>query len=142
MNCSDQERQVIEWLRNYNAYKCGIENLNELVEDIAQEGMGIDYSKDKLSSSNAFSSIVESAVIRLDGKNIQRRIKAMENVVHAIDKSLSKLSERERKVVMDKYINGKPYYQICYELYICERTAKYIRSEAIRKMTISMFGVN
>lgn len=136
----EQETQIIKWLRNYEAYKCGIENLNELVEDIADEGMGIDYSKDQLSPSHAFSSTVENKVLKLEKLHVTDKIKTMTNTVHSLDRALSSLTDIEKAVVVNRYIKGLYYYQFCYKVCVSERTAKRIRKSALIKMGIVIFG--
>lgn len=135
-----KEQQVIEWLRQYEAYKCSIQNLNELIEDIAEEGMGIDYSKEQLSPTHAFSSIVENKVIKLDKLKVQSGIKAMNNVVHSVSEALNSLNDVEKAVVINRYVKGLYYYQFCYKIGASERTAKRIRKSAINKMAIVIFG--
>lgn len=135
-----QQQQIITWLKKYNAYKAGIENLTELSEDICNEGYGIDYSKDYISPTNSFSSTVENKVIKMDKLNIDSKIKSMQNVVHSIDKALNSLNDIEKVVIVDKYIKGRYYFQICYDLHISERWAKVKRSDALEKMRTVIFG--
>ena len=142
MNQYEQSQQINDWLKDYNAYKEGIKNLKILVYDIAEEGMGIDYSKDQISPTNKFSSDVENKVLRLDKAQIEKKIKAMSNVVNAIDTALSgdSLSEIEKEVIKNRCIKGLYYYQFCYKIGTSERSAKRIKKDAISKMRIVIFG--
>lgn len=142
MNQNEKEYQVINWLKNYEAYKQGVANLNELITDIAEEGFGIDYSKDSLSPSNAFSSDVENKVIKLEKLDLTAKVKSMSNVIHSIDMALNCLTEREREVIVSRYIKSLYYYQFCHKIYVSEITAKRIRKSALRKMVIVIFGSN
>lgn len=142
MNQYEKEQQIVEWLKDYEAYKCSIENLTELIEDIADEGMGIDYSRDKISPTNKYNSDTENKVIKIDKLDIQKRIKAMSNVVKAIDRVMNSpsLSDLEKAIIKNRCMENKFYYQFCYKLCIGERTAKRIKKEALKKMVIVIFG--
>lgn len=137
----EKEQQIIRWLREYKAYKCSIENLNQLVIDIAEEGMGIDYSRDKIGQTNKFSSDVENKVIKLEKYDVERRIKSMSNVVNAIDKAMESLTDIEKQVITNRCINGLYFYQFCYQINVSERTTKRIKKEALKKMSIVIFGI-
>lgn len=140
MNQSENEYQIIKWLKNYEAYKEGISNLNELIEDVCESNFGIDYSKDSLSPSHAFSSDVENKVIQLEKLDITSKVKSMSNVIHSLDRALNCLTDREREVIVSRYIKGLYYYQFCYKIYVSEITAKRIRKAALKKMAIVIFG--
>lgn len=140
MNQYQEEQQINEWLGEYESYKEGIKNLKILVYDIAEEGMGIDYSKDQISPTNKFSSDVENKVLRLDKLQIEKKIKAMSNVVSSLDRALDRLTDIEREVIINRCVKGRYYYQFCYKIGASERTAKRIKKAAIKKMCIVMFG--
>lgn len=142
MNNYQKEQQIVEWLENYNSYKAGIENLKQNIEDIAEEGMGISYDNEPVSGGNAFNSVVENAVIKMDKLEIQKRIKAMTNIVNSIDRALESLTDTERQVIINRCIKGKYYYQFTYEIGVGEKTAKRYKKEALRKMSIAIFGID
>lgn len=137
----EKEQQIIRWLREYKAYKCSIDNLNQLVIDVAEEGMGIDYSRDKIGQTNKFSSDVENKVIKLDKFNIEHGIKSMSNVINAIDKAMESLTDTEKQVITNRCMNSMYYYQFCYKICASERTAKRIKKSALGKMRIVIFGM-
>lgn len=136
----EKEQQIVNWLREYKAYKCSIANLQELIVDVAEEGMGIDYSRDKIGQTNKFSSDVENKVIKLDKFDIEHRIKVMSNVINSVDKALESLTDIEKQVITNRCMNGMYYYQFCYKICVSERTAKRIKKEALKKMSIVIFG--
>lgn len=141
MNNYQKEQQIVEWLENYNSYKAGIENLKQNIEDIAEEGMGISYDNEPVSGGNAFNSVVENAVIKMDKLEIQKRIKTMTNIVNNIDRALESLSDIEKQVIIYRCMEGQYYYQFCYKIGASERTAKRIKKEALKKMSIVIFGI-
>jgi RinA family phage transcriptional activator len=140
VNNYEKERQIVEWLEDYNAYKAGIENLNEIVDDIAEAGMGIAYDKDPSGKTNKFSSVTENAAIELSKHNIHHRLKIMNNIVSMIDKALASLTDTEREIIINRCIKRQYYYQFCYKICVGERTARRIKKEALHKMIIVIFG--
>lgn len=135
-----KEQRIIEWLKDYEAYKAGIENLKQSIEEIAEEGIGITYDKDPSGHTNKFSSVVENAVIKIDKLNIEHRIKVMQNIVNNIDRALASLTDVERDVIINRCIKSQYYYQFCYKICVSERTAKRIKKVALNKMSIVIFG--
>lgn len=135
-----KEQQIVEWLKEYEAMKAGIENLKKTIDDIAEGDMGVSYDKDPSGPTNKFNSTVENAVIKIDKLNIKHRIKVMQNIVNNVDRALESLMEIEREVVINRCMKGRYYYQFCYKINVSERTARRIKKEALRKMIIVIFG--
>lgn len=132
--------QIVEWLKEYKAFKAGIKNFEELKSDLFEEGAGIDYSREPVSPTYRFNSEVENKVVRVDKIRIKRCIKTMQNVVHAIDKGLEGLNDIEREVIIGRCVEGKYYYEFCYKIHVSERSAKRIKKRALEKMAIVIFG--
>lgn len=140
MNDYQKERQIVEWLEEYEAIKAGIENLEELINDIAESNMGINFQKESSGATNKFSSATEDAVIKLDKYNIKHRLKIMKNIINIIDKGLSVLSDVEKEIIINRCMKGQYYYQFCYKICVGERTAKRMKKDALKKMSIVIFG--
>lgn len=140
MNEYEKEHKIIEWLEDYNGMKSRIEFLNEHIEDLAEAGMGISYDKDSISPTNAFNSVTENAVIKMDRHNILGDIKRLQNTVNAIDKALASLTDIQRTVIQNRCIDRKFYYQFCYKIGASERTAKRIKKGALKQMSKVIFG--
>jgi RinA family phage transcriptional activator len=140
MSEQEKHKQIEEWLRDYESIKGGIENLQLAIEDIAEEGMGVDTTKDCIQKSNSFSSVTENAAIKIYNADISRSIKTMTNIVNSIDRALNCLTDIERSVVVNRCIDRMYYYQLCGSICVSERTARRIKKEAIRKMAIVLFG--
>lgn len=140
MNDYEKKRQIEEWLQDYEAYKAGINNLNEMIEDIAESNMGISYDKDPSGPTNKFNSVTENAAIKIDKYGIHHKINVMTNIVNAIDKALSILTDVEKIVIENRCIKGQYYYQFCGQIRTSERSARRIKKEAIKKMSIVIFG--
>lgn len=142
MNLYEKEMQIIQWLKEYIYIKASITYLNESIEDIVEAGMGIDYGKDVISKTNKLSSVVENAVIVMDKEDITHKIKAMKNIIKAIDVGLNNLDTTEKTVIMSRCVHGQYYYQFTNKICVSERTAKRIKREALRKMSVIIFGVD
>lgn len=140
MNEYEKKHQIEEWLQDYEAYKAGIDNLNEIIEDIAESNMGISYDKDPSGPTNKFNSTVENAAIKIDKYDIQHKIKVMTNIVNAIDRAFTSLTDVEKTIIKNRCMRGQYYYQFCYQIGTSERTARRIKKEALRKMSIVIFG--
>lgn len=140
MNEYEKRHKIEEWLEDYNSMKSRVEFLNEYIEDLAEAGMGISYDKDTVSPTNAFNSNVENAVIKMDRVDILGEIKRTQNTLNAIDKALASLTDIERTVIENRCVNGQYYYQFCYKIGASERTARRIKKEALKKMSIVIFG--
>lgn len=140
MNDQQKFKKIEEWLRDYNSMIGGIENLKEMVKDIAEEGFGVDISKEYVQRSNSFSSVTENAVIRLSEIDINGSIRTMTNIVNSIDRALNCLTDQEKTVVVNRCIHRRYYYQFLADVCVSERTAKRLKKEGIRKMSIVIFG--
>lgn len=141
MNKYEKEHQIEEWLEDYNSMKSRIEFLDEYIEDLAEAGMGISYDKDLISPTNAFNSVTENAVIKMDRHNILGDIKRLQNTVNAVDKALASLTDIQRAVIQNRCIDRKYYYQFCYKVGASERTAKRIKKRALEQMSKVIFGM-
>lgn len=135
----EKRKQLEEWLRDYNFIKMSIENLKKDYELIKDVGSGIDISKESTGKTNKFSSEVENIVIKLN--SIENKIKQMETLIKKIDNAIEILNNTEKEIIKNRCIENRYYYQFIHNVCISERTAKRIKSEAIRKMTIAVFGL-
>jgi len=136
----DREQTIIEWLREYEAYRAGIENLKNVITDVAEEGIGISYDKDPSGSTNKFNSIVENAVLKIDRLKIEQKIKSMTNILNTLDRALDSLTEAKREIIINRCMKGQYYYQFCHKLYISERSARRLKKEALQELSIAIFG--
>lgn len=135
------EMDLIQMLRNYNNFKSSIGYLKENIIDIIETGLGVNYSKAKISKTNKFNSAIEIAIIQIDKLKIYENIKRMENTINAIDKSMIDLTDIEKTIIVNRCINNQYYYEFCYKVCVSERTAKRIRKQALQKMSTVIFGI-
>jgi len=133
-------KQTERWYYRLNALKTRIENLKqEYAEKEAEaEGKGIDYSEDKLSETYKFHSSTESIGIEL--AQIKMKIEMLQNRVDIMERSLKILNDTEIRIITMKYFENEPWYKIAYELKYNESHCRRIRTHAIEKLKVAIFG--
>ena len=139
MNTSN-EFKIIEMLRQYKYVKASIVYLNETIEDVIDAGLGISYSNTTISKTNKINSTVEIAVINIDKADLMNKLKSMNNTINSIDAALAALTVIERTIIVNRCIEKLHYYEFIHKIFMCERTAKRIRKQALKKMEIIIFG--
>ena len=132
-------------LYNYKYLKLSIDNIKHDIADYEREdGVGaIDFDRIQISSTNAFSSIVENATI-----SNSEKLDYMEHCLHRvadriakIDIAMWELEADERIIVEEKYMNSKQWWQVAIRIRLSERQCRRITSEALRKMAVAIHGI-
>jgi DNA-directed RNA polymerase specialized sigma subunit len=134
------EQEIILMLKNYDYFKSSIAYLETNIVDIIETGLGVNYSKPKLSKTNKFNSSIEIAILQIDKLNIYENINKMKNTINAIDKAMEVLNEIEKTIISQRCIKNQYYYEFCYKICVSERTAKRLRKQALDKMSLIIFG--
>ncbi len=131
-------------LYNYKYLKLSIQNIKQDIADYqGDDGVSsIQFDKIQISSTNAFSSVVENATISNTEKLdfLEHCMNRAELVINKIDKAMEILEEDERKVISLFYIDNQQWYKVAYQLHFNERWCRQIRSRAMRKMAIAIYG--
>ncbi|MCI5629981.1 MAG: hypothetical protein MR346_10205, partial [Clostridium sp.] len=100
---------------------------------------GLDYSKDKISSTNSFNSVVENETIARDSgeiKIIDQEIKNLQYQKKLIDMSLPLLEEEEQQLVKLRYFSKdkKTWVNIAAEMNMTSDNCIKIRRRIIDKL--------
>ncbi len=137
-------KSVEKLLYNYNMLKINIEILNHQLEELKkEEGMkGINYDDVKISKTNKFHSQTEETAINnieLE-KLINKKKEKLQSKLDMLDKLTEGLNKVEREIIRMCYIEGKQWWQIAYEVKYSERHCRRIRSEAICKLAVGLYG--
>jgi len=137
-------RSVEKLLYNYNMLKINIEILNHQLEELKkEEGMkGVAYDDVKISETNKFHSQTEETAINnieLE-KLINKKKEKLQRKLDMLDKLTEGLNKVEREIIRMYYIEGKQWWQIAYEVKYSERHCRRIRSEAICKLAVGLYG--
>jgi DNA-directed RNA polymerase specialized sigma subunit len=133
-------KKTERWYYRLNALKTRIENLKQeyAEKELEATGEGIDYSKDKLSETYKFSSTTESIGIEL--AQIKMKIEMLQNKVDIMERSLRILNQTEIRIITMKYLQNEPWYKIAYEMKYNEAHCRRIRTHAIEKLKVAIFG--
>ena len=137
-------KSVEKLLYNYNMLKINIEILSHQLEELKkEEGMkGVAYDDVKISKTNKFHSQTEEAAINnieLE-KLINKKKEKLQRKLDMLDKLTEGLNKVEREIIRMYYIEGKQWWQIAYEVKYSERHCRRIRSEAIGKLAVGLYG--
>lgn len=140
----DDYAKVEALLKNYKMMKISIKNIQEEIEFVKGDiGLqGISYDGVSVSPTNQIKSSVEDTVLSIQ-ENVhflERNIERLEADISKIDRALEGLEERERTVIIEKYINAKQWWQVAGIVRYSERHCKNIRTESIRKMIVGIYG--
>ena len=137
-------KSVKKLLYNYNMLKINIEILNHKLEELKEEeGMkGVAYDDVKISETNKFHSQTEETAINNIGLEelINKKKEKLQSKLDMLDKLTEGLNEVEREIIRMYYIEGKQWWQIAYEVKYSERHCRRIRSEAICKLAVGLYG--
>lgn len=131
-------------LYNYKYLKLSIKNIKKDILDFqADDGVSaIQFDKIQISSTNAFSSIVENSTISNVEKMdfLEHCMNRAESVINKIDAAMEMLEADEKKVITLYYIDNQQWYKVAYNLHYNERWCREIRSKAMRKVAIAIYG--
>lgn len=113
--------------------------------ELLKEECGVgSIETDSISTSKTYkiSSISEDTALSNVEKieYLERSITKLENRLKRIDRTLEGLTEEERSILTSRYIEGKQWWVVAYKIGYSERHCKRLRTEAIEKMVIGIFG--
>lgn len=137
-------KSVEKLLYNYNMLKINIEITDKQLEELKHEdGMtGISYDGEKICKTYKFHSKTEDTAIRnIEVEELlKKRKEKLQNKLDIIDKLLEGLNDVEIRIIEMYYIKGKQWWQIAYEVKYSERHCRRIRSDAICKLAVGLYG--
>ncbi len=125
-------KQVEDWLRDYRSLKDLVENLEEQIYFVGEDGMGVDTSREVISKTNKFSSIVENAM--LHARKLEDELEEYKLLLDKINNALAKLEPIEQSVITFRLIEGKYYHQVVKVVGKSESSCRAIKKIAIEKM--------
>ncbi|MBC8590624.1 hypothetical protein [Wansuia hejianensis] len=134
-------------LYNYKMLEISVENMKKEIEylekeDEARSISGISYDGFKTGPTFKINSIVEDTLLSISEKisYLEHSIRRMESRMKSINKSMEGLNELEKDILTKKYIEGKQWYVVAYDVKYSERQCRNIRNNAIEKLAIGIFG--
>ncbi|ABR48559.1 putative sigma factor [Alkaliphilus metalliredigens QYMF] len=134
-----------KFLYNYNALKACIENMQCELEEMGEgnhigiRGLSV---KEKTSTTFEFNSMTENEAINsIERKDLLiSRIHSIKRKITRIDRAIESIDQNEREIIEKRYLMGKQWWEIAYEVKFSERHCKRIRNEAIEKIAVALFG--
>ena len=140
----DKYAKVERLLSNYKMMKIGIINMEQEIEYLKQDDgvKGIGFDSISTSPTNQTSDIVANTVIARSEKihYLERIIERNKKDIERLDRALEGLEEVERVVVIEKYVNAKQWWQVASEVRYGERHCRRLKTQAINKMKVGIFG--
>lgn len=137
-------KKVEVLLNNYKMLKISIENIEEEIEYLDKEcGIsGISYDNTGTSPTNKISSIVEDTALSVSEKKhyLKHQIEGIKRKIESVDRAMKGLTDIERAIITEKYIEGKQWYVVAYNNDCSESTAKRYRRNAINKLVVGIYG--
>ena len=137
-------KSVEKLLYNYNMLKINIEITDKQLEELKEEDgvTAIDYDGVSVSDTNKFYSQTEDAAMMNIGieELLKKRKERIQNKIDIIDRLLQGLNDTERTIIEMHYIKGKQWWQIAYEVKYSERHCRRIRTDAICKLAVGLYG--
>lgn len=132
-------------LYNYKMFQISIENMKRDIELLKEEcGVsGVNTEGINTSKTYKVTSIAEETALSNAEKieYLERSIARVEKKIEKIDRTLEGLTEEEKKILVNRYFEGKQWYVVAYKVGYSERHCKRLRNEAIEKMITGLFGI-
>lgn len=131
-------------LYNYKMFQISIKNMEQEIEYLKKEDgvSGISYDGINTSPTHKFSSLTEDAALSNREKihYLERIIEKHRRTIESINRAMEGLSEVERIILEQKYIEGKQWWQVGSVVKYSERHCKRIRTEAVNKLIVGIYG--
>lgn len=137
-------KKVEELLSNYKMLVISIANMEQEIDHLNKEdGMsGIAYDSISTSPTNKFSSSTEDVALSNSEKihYLEHSIERIKRQIESIDRAMKGLTEIERIIIKERYIEGRQWYVVAYKSDCSESTGKRYRRSAINKLIIGIYG--
>lgn len=138
--------EIEKLLYDYMTIKMSIVNLErqlqELEGDISVQAM--DLARE--ASTNSYygtSSVEELAMIREEKRNkLKRKLTLSKRYIFQIDSGMEVLCEAEKQIIELRYFQQYPWYRVAYEAQYNERWCRELKSRALKKMKLAIYGYN
>ena len=121
-----------------------IQNMKQEIEYLEKEDglSGISYDGISTSPTNLCKSATEGIALSNMEKIhfIEHSIERATRQIEKIDRAMEGLEETEQIVIRERYINARQWWKVAGEVKYGERHCKRIRTEAISKLVIGIYG--
>ncbi len=142
------EKECIQFtediLKGYRELRLHLEKLKRIKESLKCEytTQGISYDSEKVSPTNKIAKEVENEVIKTITKieELEQEIEEESSLIREIDIAINNLSPIHREIIQYKYIEKLSWNEIVDKTCYSERSLKYKRSDAIKRIAVKLFG--
>lgn len=142
-------KKTIIWLKMYEPLKASIEIMESDIKREREKGniKSLDYSRDKISETYKFSSVVENESIQNIDRIylLEKKIEITKYTLEKIDKALKVLPKAEKKLIGMRFTTGEYYTwkeisdEIGYSIAHCKG---YLKDRAIEKISVAIYGLD
>lgn len=132
-----------KFLYNYNSLKASIKNMKQEIEEMDyREISSVNYEREPVCKTYAFNSSTENEAVRVADRKaeIAGRIKLLEGKMGRIDRAIEALNPAEKKIIIERYISGRQWWEVAYNVKYNERWCREVRKRAINKIAVGLFG--
>ncbi len=135
---------TVKLLKGYRKQLLHLEELKKFKDQLKRDytTQSITYDIEKISRTNKVSKIVEEEVIRTLSKieELENDIERKNGLINKIDNAINNLSPIHKKIIKYKYIDGLSWEEIIDKTSYSERSLKYKRSDAVKRIAVKLFG--
>ena len=134
---------VIEDLRNYNYLKQGVENAKARIRALEYAAVGL-QAGEPVRAGRRRSARDDRMVDNIaERERLKLNLRTAQTLLRMIDSALSTLSEQEREILNEFYINKREGHaeRLCHRFCVEKSKVYTMKDEALRKMAIGMYGV-
>jgi ArpU family phage transcriptional regulator len=108
---SDYYSAVVGDLLKYREYKQRLIIIAKELDDQLEKGMGIDYTKPSVQTSNYYDSTMQTALKRVDS-DLAREFEHKKELVERVEIALKGLDPIERFIIERKYLTGRKDFDV------------------------------
>lgn len=134
---------VIEDLRNYNYLKQGVENAKARIRALEYAAEGLQAGEPVRAGRRR--SVRDDRMVDniAERERLKLNLRTAQTLLRMIDSALSTLSEQEREILNEFYINKREGHaeRLCHRFCVEKSKVYTMKDEALRKMAIGMYGV-
>ncbi|NLY46846.1 MAG: hypothetical protein GX053_12795 [Tissierella sp.] len=131
-------------LYNYKMIEISIENMEQEIEYLKNNDgtSGLSYDGISTSPTNKTSNPTENVALSNSEKihYLEHNIRKNKRLLDSVNRALEGLTNTERIILQQKYIEGKQWWQVSAMAGYSESWSKSVRKEAINKLIIGMYG--
>lgn len=128
-------RQITLILKQYKMLKSELENTKMIYEEFSKREhllRPVDTTREALSKSYVINSSTEDSALSLI--NYKESIAKLELQISVIDTALKCLTEKEREIIQEKYIENSKWYEVSCKVGLSEKWCKELKNQAYTKL--------